>query len=198
MKLSLIVATVSVAFLGCGGKILDQTAPAAGSETGTGVGGSMSGGGTGTGAAGTGTSAPASGPTGNVSCGSAACDVSAQECCITFNGGGNGAQSTCVARGKCTGDLVLACGSAKNCPSAEICCADLSGDTATATCQSTCGSDQGGSGGPGGDGQGGPGGDGQDGQTLQLCASDAECPSGQRCVKTDFGVSACQPRRHGP
>lgn len=202
MKLSLVLASGLVAVLvaACGGKVLDS------STLGGGAGDNAGGGGAGAGAdpttgttGGTGTttgSAPAptpSGPSGTVACGSSACNVATEQCCVTFGGGGPGsgpgADGACVPVGKCNGDIALSCASGKNCPGGQVCCADLNGDVASATCQTTCV----GGFGPGAPPPPGPAGDG----SVQLCASDSECPKGMTCRQTPLGFGVCQPRRGG-
>jgi hypothetical protein len=70
------------------------------------------------------------------------------------------------------------CTNAEGCPVGEVCCLDLtfgSGGVGT-TCRAACG-------------EGPLGG-------LQLCASNDECPSGERCVGQRIGLGIC--RRPGP
>ncbi len=103
-------------------------------------------------------------------------------------GGGGGSMSTCVPTGQCQG-VGLTCSGSSNCPTGEVCCLDFGGGGGggppTASCQMSCG--RGGGGGGGGGGRGG----------LQLCNSNADCPPGEQCVMTPFGLNVCRRPRGG-
>ncbi len=112
-------------------------------------------------------------PSTSVPCGTATCNNTTQECCYSAGGAGS-----CVAVGMCRG-LSLTCTSSVNCVTGDVCCAQLGGGGGGASCQPTC------------PGAGGPGGG------YQLCATSSECPAGETCRQTPFGVSACRPPRGG-
>ena len=196
---ALAVATV----ISCGGKIVEDGSGGSGAGTTGGAGSSGGSGGTGGGGS------PASNA---IRCGTASCNLATEECCIDTNAGPGGSGpsggSSCTPKGKCTG-VALACTAAANCSNGQVCCASADPRTPVASCQPSCDgggtSTSGGPGGPGdpgndpGDGPNeGPGGDqGGFGDTVQLCATDAECARGRRCQQTPLGFGVCLGRGRG-
>jgi hypothetical protein len=75
-----------------------------------------------------------------------------------------------VAPGQCNG-LSLTCTGTANCSGGEVCCGSLIGGGAT--CEPSC--------------NGG----------YQLCQSDSDCPSGDSCKRTLFGIDICRPAHGG-
>jgi hypothetical protein len=113
---------------------------------------------------------PDAGPLpGQIQCGTSTCDAQTQVCCVTFNG--QTVNETCTAQGQCNG-AALSCTSAASCPPNEVCCATLTQTQQSSQCQNQC--------------QGGF-------QHPQLCATDGECPQGQTCKNSPFGLKVCRP-----
>ncbi|MBI2395905.1 MAG: hypothetical protein HYV09_40450, partial [Deltaproteobacteria bacterium] len=103
-------------------------------------------------------------PEGGILCGGSYCNAATQQCCASFTG------VTCVAKGSCSGGTTLSCSSAASCPiPGQVCCFSgiFGGGTPTATCQLFCAG-------------------------FRLCASSAECPSGQSCLPTIGGYRICR------
>ena len=101
---------------------------------------------------------------GVIRCGATNCDASYQTCCVSTSG------ATCLPAGvPCGGGLTLSCSSASSCSAGEVCCASqsLSGGF-SADCQSACTSG------------------------IQMCATRAECPLGQRCRRVPSGYGICR------
>ena len=118
---------------------------------------------------------PADAALARIACGTSSCDPTSQECCLTGGGGGpGGGSAACTAKGACraSGGVALPCTGAANCPAGQVCCVSGGGPGAspTAQCTATC--------------------TGRGSQTL--CASDAECPSGNRCQSTPLGFGFCR------
>lgn len=176
-----------VALVGCGGKTeADASDPDAGSGT-PGADGSTVDTGISSNDAGVPTSDAGAKPPAPITCGTnVTCDPVAEECCLGFGGGG--ATAACGAKGKCPGGTVaVGCTSAANCSAGQVCCATYTGGGggggfgASAACAASCG---------GGGGGGG---------SAQVCASDAECAPGERCLQTPLlpGVGMCRAPRDG-
>jgi hypothetical protein len=112
-----------------------------------------------------------------INCGTTTCNSATEQCCLGFNG-----TASCVAEGEACpgGGLSLSCTGSSNCSDGEVCCGNIGGGSASATCQPSCG---------GGGGFGGGG--------LQLCNSDADCPTNETCRDTPFGISLCRPQHGG-
>jgi hypothetical protein len=73
---------------------------------------------------------------GQVTCGTASCDIDAgQSCCVHIDGG-----SACVANmpGTCTGGLRKRCDEAADCPMGQICCYEIGGAGINTACATTC------------------------------------------------------------
>ena len=104
-----------------------------------------------------------------IQCGNSSCDPQTQVCCVTFNG--QNVNETCTNQGQCNG-ASLGCTSAASCPNGEVCCATLTQQQQSAQCAQQC--------------QGGF-------QNPQLCATNAECPKGQTCQQSPFGLMVCRP-----
>jgi hypothetical protein len=176
------------------------TSSGSGSGTGTGGGtGSGTSGGSGSGGTGTGTGGGGSGGTdpvgadggvhsvggSSIACGSYTCDTTSQDCCALQNTFG------CVPKGSCP-TVTLTCASTLDCKTGEVCCASGGGPGGhglTTACATTCGGAGTGGGGGMGGGVGMP--------SMQLCASDAECPKGDTCIDTREGIKACRPAGGG-
>ena len=107
-------------------------------------------------------------PSTSIACGTTTCDSTTQDCCVSFQ---RGAGTSCVAHGTCSG-IPLTCTGSANCSGGDVCCASLGGGGAS--CQPTCA------------GTGGFGG------SFQLCNSDSDCPSGDHCRMSPFGVGICR------
>ena len=123
-----------------------------------------------------------------IACGASTCSAPAQECCVTASTGGSsgasgsssgggssgspGVGETCVAKGKCNGDLALSCSSSASCTGGQLCCVDTNGGVGatTATCEATCPT--------------------TGGRPIQLCATDAECKAGT-CKASQYGLKIC-------
>ncbi|MBI2390468.1 MAG: hypothetical protein HYV09_12840 [Deltaproteobacteria bacterium] len=99
---------------------------------------------------------------GGIRCGTATCDSATQVCCATFSG------SSCVAKGTC-GGASLACSDPSSCAPGQVCCASggPGGGGGSTRCQTTC-------------------------SGAVLCATDADCRSGQRCVAAAGGYRVCR------
>jgi hypothetical protein len=113
------------------------------------------------------------GPFAPVACQNRTCDPRTQACCVTFHGGEDPPPPSwdCVAQGTCTGASTLddlGCWAAANCASGDVCCRSAPTKTLVSTCSTQCAS---------GD--------------MQLCASPAECPSGQQCSTDPGGWRLC-------
>jgi hypothetical protein len=104
-----------------------------------------------------------------IQCGTTTCDPQTQVCCVTFNG--QNVNETCTNQGQCNG-ASLSCTSASSCPPNEVCCATLTQQQQSSQCASQC--------------AGGF-------QNPQLCASSTECPKGQTCQNSPFGLKVCRP-----
>jgi hypothetical protein len=128
------------------------------------VGGSTSGGGSG----------GSSGGVAPISCGAQSCDPTSQECCVSLGGGGGAPMESCGPKGQCMGDVTLNCTGSSNCPNNEVCCLSTRGGMPQARCATRC---------RGGGGGGGPSG--------QLCSTNQDCPMGQQCMMTPFGLGVC-------
>jgi hypothetical protein len=113
-----------------------------------------------------------------LTCGTSSCDPSTQECCIPIM---MGATASCATIGQC-GGVALSCTGSDNCAAGDVCClSGLGGGLPTSSCQPSCGRGGGGGGGTG----------------FQLCSSSSDCPPGEQCVATPFGVSVCMGGRGG-
>ncbi len=102
---------------------------------------------------------------GGILCGpGGVCDPKSEECCVNFGG------ISCVNKGKCMGGTTLSCSSASSCPlPGQTCCFGGfgGGGTPSATCQFFC-------------------------IGIRLCATSAECPSGQSCQSVFGGYRICR------
>ena len=92
---------------------------------------------------------------GQVTCGTATCNVPSQTCCTTLFPQGQSCAATCSGGTSARGD----CDGPEDCSGGELCCApsgfsDLSMGT---TCESSCGT------------------------RFRMCQTDADCPGGQSC-----------------
>ncbi|HEY1956848.1 MAG TPA: hypothetical protein VGH28_14610 [Polyangiaceae bacterium] len=97
---------------------------------------------------------------GHVACGSAACDLTTQFCCIADAGAGN----TCTnyppdsgppPKNNCTGETKVLCDEAADCPSGQVCCGFVGATGGFATsCSTSCGTG------------------------IQFCHGSAECVTG--------------------
>ncbi|MEO7094388.1 MAG: hypothetical protein ABI175_14120 [Polyangiales bacterium] len=112
------------------------------------------------------------GAPGRITCGATTCDAAKQDCCIAFGGGGG---STCIAKGGTCSGAALSCSSAASCKAGEVCCSKRSASGAiSSVCEATkCA-----------------------GTEPQICATDAECPTGTRCRDAVGGFKTC--RAGGP
>jgi hypothetical protein len=108
-------------------------------------------------------------PPSPIQCGTSSCDPQTEVCCVTFNG--QTINEACTAQGKCSG-ASLGCTSAASCPSGEVCCGTFTQTEQDSKCQTTCGGGF---------------------QHPQLCATNAECPSGTTCKNSPFGLKVCRP-----
>ena len=170
-KLFAVAVAVSI---GCGGSTTGDT----GSGVGDGGGGGDGGGaGDGSGATNDGsttlTDGGGGGGTGAIACGQTTCSAQTQDCCVTNQGG-----ATCGAKGSCQGSS-LSCSSSGSCGGGQVCCAAFVrdggvGGALNATCAQAC-----------------------SGQQAQLCATDAECPAGDRCRQAFGGLKTCRPSFDG-
>lgn len=116
-------------------------------------------------------------------CGTATC-TSTQECCVTLGLGRNG-MTDVACKDTCTGASIAAtCSSAASCTGGQICCAslDLGGalrdrdaGLASASCEDSCAQADAGRG----------------NLAVQLCSTDAECPTGEVCRADDLGLDSC-------
>jgi hypothetical protein len=114
----------------------------------------------------------------SIACGSATCDATTQECCVSFGGGGGGAGSAkCTAKGACTGGVALPCTGPSNCEAGQVCCLSAGGpgSTPSAKCAPTC----------------------TGRNNLILCSSDADCVAPSTCQRTMSGFGACRNRPPG-
>jgi hypothetical protein len=116
---------------------------------------------------------------GGIACGLQGACAPSEECCRGTSASLLAPPSmTCVARGSCAGSS-LDCSSSAHCGASEVCCFSYAtadggaeagaggafgalGQAYSSSCQSSC---------PGGDGV-----------HYQLCATSADCPSGQQCM----------------
>jgi hypothetical protein len=117
-------------------------------------------------------------------CGTATC-TSTQECCVSLGLGRNGT-TTVACKDTCTGASIAAtCSSAASCTGAQVCCAslDLGGGfgggrdagLASASCEDSCAQADA----------------GRLALAIQLCSTDAECPTGEVCRADDLGLDSC-------
>ena len=127
-------------------------------------------------------------------CGAQACSAS-EVCCYGMGMMGTMGMPTCVASGSCQG-LFLSCSSQGDCSGGQMCCFSYG---------SPGGADAGGPpAGRGGGAFGAPGGsftaqcqDTCDMTSYRLCASDAECQTGETCGMGPY-ASYCQMARMNP
>lgn len=108
-----------------------------------------------------------------VPCGTEACYPSTEECCVQM-----GAGARCTLKGQCQG-VPLTCTGSNTCPTGDVCCFSFGGGQPSASCSASCG------------------GGGRGGGSFQLCAAPSDCPNGEPCVQTPFGVQVCLPGRGG-
>jgi hypothetical protein len=121
-------------------------------------------------------------------CGTATC-TSTQECCVSLGVDRNGMAAVACAD-RCTGASIAAtCSSAASCAGNQVCCAslDLGGlgglggerdaGLASASCEDSCATRT------------------DAGRAIavaiQLCSTDAECPTGEVCRADVLGLDAC-------
>ncbi len=96
-------------------------------------------------------------------CGATTC-AAGEVCCVQPSDKTDaGLVGTCGAAASCTG-FALSCSYTADCPAGQYCCGDLGASPATASCQTSCSSDE-----------------------NQLCKAAAECPSGDGCRAYAFG-----------
>jgi hypothetical protein len=110
-----------------------------------------------------------------LACGRAWCDPATQDCCLSNLG------ARCEARGTCPGPS-LSCTSAAACTDGLICCAGVSMGGAGMSLDSWCAA----------------GCEADGGFTLQLCATESECPDGQQCEVGALGIRVCRGGGGGP
>jgi hypothetical protein len=110
-----------------------------------------------------------------LSCGGQSCDPGTQQCCVQLGmgGGPGGATESCVPQGQCNNGVALSCTQPSDCPGNQVCCLGLAGGGPSAMCQTRCR------------------------RGIQLCSSNQDCPNGERCRMTPFGLSACSGRGGG-
>src|SRR5580658_904119 len=116
-------------------------------------------------------------------CGTATC-TSTQQCCVSLATGR--AASTVACQDTCTGASIAAtCSSAASCTTGQVCCASLdlggggrAGSLASASCADSCAQQDGGM---------------RAAVAVQLCSTDAECPTGDTCRADALGLDLCGP-----
>jgi hypothetical protein len=101
-----------------------------------------------------------------IRCGATTCNANTEQCCVELGGG-----TTCSAIGACAGGVPLSCSGSESCGAGDVCCLTADPAGATSTCRATCNG-------------GGAGG-------VELCSSDADCATGDRCRRTVAGISVC-------
>jgi hypothetical protein len=107
-------------------------------------------------------------------CGSTACDLKSNECCLSA-----AYIATCNPQSAaCTGQAVFKCVEAAECPQGQVCCglADQTTASAGASCQTTCTT-----------------GASSTMGSAQLCQTDAECKNGMKCIWQDCKVGMPEP-----
>jgi hypothetical protein len=108
----------------------------------------------------------------SLACGTSTCG-GGQVCCVMagYRNDSGLLNGSCTDPTGCSA-FALACNGAQDCPAGEVCCGQLSGTTATASCQASCG--------PNDD---------------QVCQMPKECPMGDGCRDYPFGggIKTCQP-----
>jgi hypothetical protein len=108
-------------------------------------------------------------------CGTTACDLTSNECCLAYPI----PAATCNPVGTaCTGQAIFKCVEASECPQGQVCCglADQTTSSAGASCQTTC--TTGASSAMG---------------SAQLCQTDGECKNGMKCTWQDCKVGMPEP-----
>jgi Cys-rich repeat protein len=102
----------------------------------------------------------------------ASCDPTTQVCCVTFGMGGGSAQ--CIAKGATCQGASVGCSSAANCASGDVCCGAFTNNMLSSACQAApCPAVA------------------PLGRPIQLCATDGECPNGEKCRTGFGGIKAC-------
>jgi hypothetical protein len=89
--------------------------------------------------------------------------------------------TTAACADRCTGAAIAAtCSSASSCATGEVCCASIAlgmgGGMASASCQTSCENPDAGR-----------------GIAIQICTTNAECPTGDTCRADVLGLDVCVP-----
>lgn len=104
-----------------------------------------------------------------LACGSMTCDPMTQLCCVT---GGFQPMYSCIPQnGNCNNGAVQECDGPEDCPDPQVCCLAFTGDGIEASCQASCGPQEG-----------------------ERCHTDSDCSTSQRskCCDSQFLGKSCQ------